>query len=73
MPEIELETIYSLAKKKDAIFDDPPTVAFQLEEGIAFIKENPKIIPSLLIAFDYEDFLAFFGGLAKWTYERIRP
>ncbi|MCP4669588.1 MAG: nucleotidyl transferase AbiEii/AbiGii toxin family protein [Deltaproteobacteria bacterium] len=73
IPEMELETVYALAKKKDAIFDDPPTVAFQLEEGMALIKEKPEIVPSLLIAFDYQDFLAFFENLATWIYKRLSP
>lgn len=73
MPEIKFETVYAEAKKKDAIFDDPPTAAFQLEEGIAFIKETPEMIPPLRTAFDYDDFLAFYEKLAMWIYDRLRP
>lgn len=73
MPEIEFETVYAMAKKKDAIFDDPPTAAFQLEEGMAFIKETPEMIPPLMTAFDYDDFLAFYEHLTMWIYERLRP
>ncbi|MBW1736438.1 MAG: nucleotidyl transferase AbiEii/AbiGii toxin family protein [Deltaproteobacteria bacterium] len=73
MPEIKFETVYAMAKKKDAIFDDPPTAAFQLEEGIAFIKETPEMIPPLRTAFDYDDFLAFCEHLTMWIYERLSP
>lgn len=71
LPHIRLESVYAIAKKKDAIFEDPPTVAFQLEEGMALLKENPEIIPSLYMEFDYEKFLAFFEDLALWLYERL--
>ncbi len=72
MPEIKFDKIYAMAKEKDAIFDDPPTVAFQLEEGIAFIKEMPEMIPPLRIAFDHDDFLAFYQNLIKWIYKQLR-
>ncbi len=60
LPEIKFETVYAIAKKKDAIFDDHPTVAFQLEEGIALIKEKPEIMPELRISFDYDEFFTFY-------------
>ena len=71
LPEIKLETVYGMAKK-NAIFDDPPTVAFQLEEGLALIKEKPEIIPPSLVALDYDDFIAFYEDLALWIYKRLR-
>lgn len=72
LPKIEYETVYAMAKKKDAIFDDPPTVAFQLEEGIALIKEKPEIIPQLRIPFDYDKFFTFYEDLAMWVYKQLK-
>ena len=72
LPEIKFETVYAMAKKKDAIFDDPPTVAFQLEEGIALIKEKPEIVPQLRIPFDYDDFFTFYEDLAMWIYKQLK-
>jgi hypothetical protein len=72
LPEVQFETVYTEAQAKDAIFDDPPTAAFQLEEGIAFIKEKPEIIPSLRIDFDEEDFFAFYQNLIIWMYNQFR-
>ena len=69
---MKLDTVYSRAQAKDAIFDDPPTAAFQLEEGIAFIKENPAILPRLRIPLEYEDFFAFYATLVKWIYDRLK-
>ena len=39
-PSFKIEDIYKTAQFKDAIFDDPPTAAFQLEGGLIFLKEN---------------------------------
>jgi hypothetical protein len=70
-PEMRIETVYAGAQAKDAIFDDPPTAAFQLEEGLAFIQEQPEILPPLQFAFDYGDFLAFYENLTMWIYGRL--
>jgi hypothetical protein len=72
LPEIKFETVYAMAKKKDAIFDDPPTAAFQLEEGIALIKEKPEIIPQLRIPFDYDEFFVFYKDLTMWVYKQLK-
>jgi len=66
------EEIYSLAQQKDAIFDDPPTVAFQIEEGISFVKNNQRIIPALLVDFDSEDFFRFYEKFIVRIYQRFR-
>ncbi len=72
LPDLKAETVYTLAQQKDAIFDDPPTAAFQLEEGIAFIKEKPEILPPLQVDFNYDDFLKFYEDLAIWIYNRLK-
>lgn len=71
-PTIEINDIYQASRLKDAIFDDPPTAAFQLETGIAFIKENPAIMPRVLQNIDMKSFYAFYEKLAIWLYELIR-
>jgi hypothetical protein len=67
-PDIEIEDIYHLSRLKDAIFDDPPTAAYQLEIGIAFIRENPSLIPKMLKQIDWEDFFEFYTNMAKRIY-----
>ena len=71
-PTIKIEDIYRKSRLKDAIFDDPPTAAFQLETGIAFIKENPVIIPKVLQQIDMPDFYEFYRKAAKWLYELLK-
>ena len=66
-----LTTIYENARKKDAIFDDPPTVAYQIEQGVQFLQKNPDIFPQLLIEFDFDNFYKFYRDTANWIYRKI--
>jgi len=71
-PDMNLDDLYSMTSKKDAIFDDYPTVAFQIEEGVGFIKRNKAIMPKIKVDFDFNDFLRFYERLTIWVYERGR-
>lgn len=46
-PDFTIDEPYEEARRKDAIFSDPPTAAFQLEEGLSLVTENPSIMPAL--------------------------
>ena len=70
-----LSPIYEAARKKEAVFDDPPTAAFQLEEGFGRLggaKEQRMgagaAFPRMLKPVDREDFRAFYEDLAAWLY-----
>ena len=69
---IGISEVYRVSRFKDAIFDDPPTAAYQLETGIAFIKENPALIPAALQKIAMKDFYEFYEKLAAWLYELIK-
>jgi len=71
-PAIAIDDIYQNSRLKDAIFDDPPTAAFQLETGIAFIKENPAIMPKVHQKIDMPDFYDFYEKVSKWLYELLK-
>lgn len=71
-PELKIEDVYKNAKLKDALFDDPPTAAFQLEEGISFIKENPSIMPELKKEVNFKDVISFFEDLLEWMYAQFK-
>ena len=68
----EINRIYQASRLKDAIFDDPPTAAFQLETGVAFIKENPALMPTMLQKIDMQSFYVFYEKLAEWLYALIK-
>ncbi len=71
-PEIGIEQIYNNARTKEAIFDDPPTAAFQIEEGLAFLRENQIIFPQILVDFDIDDFFRFYNKITNWLYTQTK-
>ena len=66
-----LDKVYQQSRMKDAIFDDPPTVAFQLECGISFMKENLTLLPNVT-GLALSDFFGFYEKVANWLYGRVR-
>ena len=71
-PALEISDIYQQSRLKDAIFDDPPTVAFQIENGIDFVKENLQILPKTFIQLDLEDFFGFYKNVVAWLYRLLK-
>jgi len=71
-PERGIDQVYNNARIKDAIFDDPPTAAFQIEEGIAFLIKNQTIFPKILIDFNMDDFLKFYKEITNWLYQLVK-
>lgn len=69
-PGLDWNRVRQDARRKDAIFDDPPTAAFQLEEGLALIRERPDLLPETRRAFDRKAFFDYFAGLAEWLYRK---
>ena len=65
--------IYSSALKKDAIFEDPPTVAFQIEQGVSFFENNPQTRPELKVEFNITELLLFYENLTEWIYKEAIP
>lgn len=72
-PDLTIDEIYEEAKKKDAIFDDPPTAAFQLEEGLQLITENPSLLPAVKKDLDFANFMEYYKNTARWLYNRLNP
>ena len=71
-PASTLHEIYLNAQAKDALFDDPATAAFQLEEGLHFIKNNDALLPQLAIPLDKKEFYRFFEEVAQWFYSQMK-
>jgi predicted nucleotidyltransferase component of viral defense system len=66
-----IDELYDEARKKDAIFDDPPTAAFQLEEGLHLIAENPSLLPDVKKDFDFAAFTEYYKNVAHWLYKKV--
>ena len=71
-PEYDWEDLYQKSRLKDAIFDDPPTAAFQLESGVAFLRENPSLWPRMLEKVVWEELFYFYNQLTQWLYALVR-
>lgn len=71
--EKTFDRVYSDALKKDAIFEDPPTVAYQIDEGIQFFRENDDLIPNLLIEINFSHFYNFYNQFCEWIYRKVTP
>lgn len=70
VPQLSFEYLFGLARKREALLDDPPTAAYQLEDGIRFVREHTQLLPRLRRPFDFEEMLAFYEHLAKKMYEK---
>lgn len=71
-PGLDMEKAFQDARQKDAIFDDPPTAAFQLEDGLALIRETPDLLPKIKRELDRRQFLDYFSGFADWLYRKCK-
>jgi predicted nucleotidyltransferase component of viral defense system len=70
LSETKFEKLYQEARKREALFDDPPTAAFQIEEGIRFIREHPQLLSHVRSSNEPDDLLSFFENVAKKLYKR---
>lgn len=68
VPKLKIEEVYAEAKRKEALLDDPPTAAYQLEEGIRFLKDHKELIPPLKKGLDLKDLFVFYENLARRLY-----
>lgn len=69
----QFKLVFEAARKKDAIFDDPPTAAYQIEQGLQFVLNNMNVWPPLKIAFEQKKFSEFYQELISWIYEKGKP
>jgi len=59
---------YRNAQKKEAIFDDPATVAYQIEENLNLIKNIHPVFESIKLKFNFNDFIKFYERIIKTIY-----
>lgn len=64
----EFTRCYKNAQRKEAIFDDPPTVAYQIEENFNLIKNISPAFNSIKLKFNFDDFIKFYETLIEIIY-----
>jgi predicted nucleotidyltransferase component of viral defense system len=62
--------VYKDALLKDSIFEDPPTIGYQIEEGYKFVLKNESFLPELMIEFDMNLFKSFYLNLTRTIYNK---
>lgn len=68
---VEFNKLYNISRRKEALFDDPPTAAYQIEEGLRFFQDNQNLIPKLKKKFELTDMAKFYQRIANMIYEYI--
>jgi hypothetical protein len=71
-PALNWDTVYSDARNKDAIFDDPPTAAFQIEQGWRQIQADTSLFPKLTGEIDPQNLDSFYRHLINWIYSKAK-
>jgi hypothetical protein len=72
VPQLDFESTFEAARKREALFDDPPTAAYQLERSLRFVRDRPELLPQLRIPLELKNMFAFYEGIAKTLYEKAK-
>lgn len=56
-------SIFQEAKLKDGIFEDVPTVTYQIESNLNFVLKNRNIFPKIILNFNEDDFKEHYKNL----------
>lgn len=70
VPDLSFEALFTSARKREALLDDPPTAAYQLEENFQFFKEHPQLRPRLLKPFDIQAVSLLYNDVINKLYHR---
>lgn len=57
------------ARTKDAVFDDPPTAAYQIEQSVEFLRRNEQTFPRLLNPIKHEELFQFYDETVRRLYD----
>ena len=66
--QLQIEDLYESARKKDATFDDPPTIAYIIEDGISRVLSDTRLFPAMKKQIDLEGFQNFYSQVSKNIY-----
>ncbi len=69
---LDFDEIYNVCIKKDALFDDPPSVAFEIEQRLDLL-EKLRILPlNMIKELEIKDLINFFEDIVLKLYKRIK-
>ena len=70
--ELEFESLLKSAQQREALLEDFPTAAYQLEEGVRFLNSHADLIPDLKKPVDLNILSEFYAAIAKKLYDLAR-
>jgi hypothetical protein len=70
LPALSIDAMVESARRKEALFDDPLTAAYQLERNFAYVRDKPHLLPHLLRPLDKELWVRSIDEIAGALYRR---
>ncbi len=71
-PDLTVESLFEAARKREALLDDPPTAAYQLETGLRMLGDHKALMPQLNRPVDFQELTRFYESLAIELYRKRR-
>jgi predicted nucleotidyltransferase component of viral defense system len=65
---LSFEKVLHDARAKEALFDDPPTAAYQMEQTLAFLRSSGQAFPSLLEPLNRQELFDFYDHTIQHLY-----
>ena len=69
-PDLTVESLFEAARKREALLDDAPTAAYQLETGLRMLQDHKTLIPRLSQPVDFQELTRFYESLAMVLYRK---
>jgi len=69
VPGLEFESLLKSAQEREALLDDFPTAAYQLEQGFSFLRSHENLIPMLKRPVDLDTLSKFYAMIAGKLYQ----
>jgi hypothetical protein len=67
----EIKEAYGSPEQKEALFDDPPSAAFEIEQRLEVLKNLKSIPLNMLKKVNVDDVISFFDKIALRLYRKI--
>lgn len=62
---LQLKLLLDSARKREALFEDPPTAAFQAEETVKFFLDHPELRPEMILEYNTNDLIEFYEQVVR--------
>ena len=70
VPGLTFDSLFEAARKREALFDDIPTAAYQLETGLRMLLDLKTLMPRVSPPIDIGELKRFYENLAMDLYRK---